>query len=181
MFDHGITNRHLSMLTKHYHEHYHVYDNDIIRNPECRVSLNHWMALLLLPQFHFTHHSLPPCSLFLSLSLSPLPFPYVSLSCVGGRLESPESTTRITRSISGTIFLSHLFYMVYPSVSFSSQALSLTRSLWLIPIFTLCPSSHSLLLGERERQREIEGERDSRGLGVRMGGAPIIKETDTAE
>lgn len=70
MFDHGITNRHLSMLTKHYHEHYHVYDNDIIRNPECRVSLNHWMALLLLPQFHFTHHSFPPCSLFLSLSLS---------------------------------------------------------------------------------------------------------------
>lgn len=142
-----------------------------MRNPECSTSLNHWMALLLLSALHphFTAPSLPPCSFSLPL----LPFPCVSLSRVGGRLESPESTTRITRSISETIFFSHLFYMVSPSVSFSSQTLSLTRSLWLIRIFTLCPSSHSLLLGKGERHRGREG-----GWGMR--GAPIIKETDTA-
>lgn len=89
------------------------------------------------------HHSLPPSVHSFSLS----PFPCVSSFCVGGRLESPESTTRITRSILETISFSHLFYMVYPSISLSSLPLSLSRSLWLICVFTLCPSSHSLLLG----------------------------------
>lgn len=93
----------------------------------------------------FLHHSLPPSlhALLFSLAL----FPCVSSSCVGGRLESPESTTRITRSISETISFSHLFYMVYPSISLSSLPVPLTHSLWLICVFTLCPSSPSLLLG----------------------------------
>lgn len=88
---------------------------------------------------HFTTPSIR------SFSLSP--FPCVSSSCVGGRLELPESTTRITRSISETISFSYLFYMVYPSISLCSLLLSLTRSLWLICAFTLCPSSLSLLRG----------------------------------
>lgn len=74
-------------------------------------------------------------------------FPCVSSSCVGGRLESPQSTTRISRSISETISFSHLFYMVHSSIFLSSLPLPLTCSLWLIYVFTLCPSSHSLLLG----------------------------------
>lgn len=71
----------------------------------------------------------------------------VSSSCAEGRLELPESGTRITRSISETISFSYLFYMVSPSISLSSLLLSLTRALWLICVFTLCPSSPLLLLG----------------------------------
>ena len=95
----------------------------------------------------FLHHSLPPSLLLSMHSFSLSPFPCVSSSCVGGRLESPESTTRITRSISETISFSHLFYMVCPSISLSSLPVPLTHSLWLICVFTLCPSSPSLLLG----------------------------------
>lgn len=63
------------------------------------------------------------------LSFSLLSFSFVSSSCVGGRLELPESATRITRSISETISFSYLFYMVPPSISVSSLLLSLTCSL----------------------------------------------------
>lgn len=86
------------------------------RNPRCcSISLHHWMALLLLSRHPVLTSPLPPSMCSFSLS----PFPCVSSSCVGGRLESPESTTRITRSISETISFSHLFYMVYPSISLS--------------------------------------------------------------
>lgn len=95
------------------------------------------------PPFSTSCPPIPP-SIY---SCSLLSFPCVSSSCVGGRLESPESTTRITRSISETISFSHLFYMVYPSIFLPSPPLPLTCSLWLIYVFILCPSSHSLLLG----------------------------------
>lgn len=117
------------------------------RNPQV---LQHFSAPLdgtappPLPSSSFPRSTTPSLH---ALLFSVSPFPCISSSCVGGRLESPESTTRITRSISETISFSYLFYMVYPSIPLFSLPLSLTCSLWLICVFTLCPSSHSLLLG----------------------------------
>lgn len=87
--------------------------------------MHHWMALLHLSHLPIPTSPLPPSMLSFSLSS----FSFVSSSCVGGRLELPESTTRITRSISETISFSYLFYMVSPSISLSSLLLSLTCSL----------------------------------------------------
>lgn len=125
------TNQHIQIST-----HQQMFINWVIR---WSIPLHHWMALLLLSP-HPVLQSLPPFTPVVSR-----PFP-ATHPCVGGRLESPESTTRITRSISETISFCHLFYMAYPSVFLSSLPLSFICSVWLIYVFTLCPSSHSSLL-----------------------------------
>ncbi len=122
---------------------------------EQMLSIKQWetlsaAAFLCTTGWHCSSSPIILCSLPLSLPPfvhpSLLPFPCLSSSCVGGRLETPQSTTRITRSISETISFFHLFYMAYPCKFLFSLTLSLTRSLWLVCV-TICPSSQSLLLG----------------------------------
>lgn len=131
-YTHTHTHQHIQTSA-----HWQILINEVIG---CSISLHHLMALLRLSP-HPALQSLSPFAHALSR-----PFP-ATHPCVGGRLESPESTTRITRSISETISFSHLFYMACPSVSLSSLPLSFTCTLWLISVFTVCPSSHSSLLG----------------------------------
>lgn len=114
----------------------------------CSTSLDHWVAILLL--VHLSLHPLfdtpsHPQEFLFHLS----PFACVCSSCVGGRLELPETTTRITRSISETIFYfsHHLIHGMSLHTPPPLQ-LSLICSLWLMCVFTLCPSRHSLPLAE---------------------------------
>lgn len=107
-----------------------------------------------------TEHSPPPLGGAISRPCRP-PHPPLSstpsLSILwGGRLQLPGSAPRITRSISDMVSLFprllHGLSLHFPTSPWICH--SLARALWLICVFTLCPSSSLTASGERI----VEGE-----------------------
>lgn len=112
------------------------------RPPYWSFSLHHWMALLLFP-----HH--PILTLPLLPSMHPFlsrPFPCLLILWRRKIRIAREHNKDYQINIGHNLFLLSLLHGLSP-VSLSSPPLSLTRSLWLISLFTLCPSSLLLLLG----------------------------------